>query len=756
MFSDKVTQVDVQVSPLFEDTALVSDWLKEAILKAILTKGDIPAHLMNGLTQSNSVKVRKFYRWVKDNYVYGLPDASVAANTDNTDIMRNILNSRVESAVTIEYCFLDRINNVHVGWQKLSQEYQYDYTTNEIKKLSNEVGYPVYLKDILSIHPEEEPTSPQYDPTGGQARKGVTEESPLTVTFGLNEFRQAGGVITDPTRTTEAVKLVATYQEEIPPEVPEGVPTYVTRYIERTWELTPYTTETLYHQVMYRYVRAGKTQYGWWTYQDGAGTYPALDELNKVYYKNPGTFFPFLFFRMDKKDLTASEHHNTREYKDTKKALSLLGLDYDNLGTSIHENPDIKDVLQAALVFGIPMNTKKKEGLLYLFEFFRRQAITKPSAIRVLPGQRKDTEAILIQDSKFKQALGYHQITWEKTAGRTGDIGEVTSHTSTTKLPVYYEKGEYIGGGDYTTVTGVEEVDAYTWVYRRQINDVFYEEVRVVSPSLTYHIDGVYTATAIKEADQLLIPLDMSLCDYHPDRHQESLYLQSMHLVFVAKVVTKLKWYESSFFRAVITIAAVVIVISTGQGQFAAWAAAFAAGGLSALALAVLVSVVKAIALSALMDAAVKELGMENALILAAVAFVISIYTGDMGSSVDSAPWAVDMLQVATGLADAVSSYASELIGEYQAEAQAFNLMAEEKWAELAEIEKSLDTSGLLDPFTFVGKKPITILGETPESFYNRTIHAGNIGTLAFDAINHHVENALRLPTINDTLGGLI
>jgi len=277
-----------------------------------------------------------------------------------------------------------------------------------------------------------------------------------------------------------------------------------------------------------------------------------------------------------------------------------------------------------------------------------------------------------------------------------------------------------------------------------------------VDPALTYHIDGTYTVTARAQADQLVIPLDMSLCLQYPDRHQEALFLQAMQLVFNAKVVTKLRWYESSFFRMVITVAAIVVTVTTGQGQVATWAAAFAAGGISALAFAVLVTVVKAIAVNTALKAAVKEMGLENALLLAAVTTLVSLYAGQGFSSTPGAPWASDLLRVSTGLAKAISAQVSDLIGEYQGKQQAFNLMAEQQWEELEEVRKLLDVAGLVDPFTFVGNRPLTILGESPESFYNRTVHAGNIGPLAFDAIEFHVDNALKLPTINDTLGGVI
>ena len=48
---------------------------------------------------------------------------------------------------------------------------------------------------------------------------------------------------------------------------------------------------------------------------------------------------------------------------------------------------------------------------------------------------------------------------------------------------------------------------------------------------------------------------------------------------------------------------------------------------------------------------------------------------------------------------------------------------------------------------------PLTIFGESPGDFYNRTVHSGNVGVIGLGAISSYVDNALTLPKLNDTLG---
>ncbi|OZB40381.1 MAG: hypothetical protein B7X50_08605 [Alishewanella sp. 34-51-39] len=82
-----------------------------------------------------------------------------------------------------------------------------------------------------------------------------------------------------------------------------------------------------------------------------------------------------------------------------------------------------------------------------------------------------------------------------------------------------------------------------------------------------------------------------------------------------------------------------------------------------------------------------------------------------------------------------------------------FSLIADQKWAELEEVKNLLGKENLLDPFEFIGKEPRVIFGESPDQFYNRTIHSGNIGVLALDANSSFIDISLTLPKLPQTFG---
>jgi hypothetical protein len=162
--------------------------------------------------------------------------------------------------------------------------------------------------------------------------------------------------------------------------------------------------------------------------------------------------------------------------------------------------------------------------------------------------------------------------------------------------------------------------------------------------------------------------------------------------------------------------------------------------------------VVIAVAISFAFKFTIRQLGLENSWIAVAIAIALAAYTGYSGESIAGFLDAKTLISLASGLANEIGTYANQLIAKYQGDLQEFELYKEEKWEELEEASKLLDTTDLLDPFNFIGLQPIVIPGESSDSFYQRTIHSGNIGTQVFDMVHEYVDTNLRLPTFEDSV----
>jgi len=142
--------------------------------------------------------------------------------------------------------------------------------------------------------------------------------------------------------------------------------------------------------------------------------------------------------------------------------------------------------------------------------------------------------------------------------------------------------------------------------------------------------------------------------------------------------------------------------------------------------------------------------GPEVAMVAAVIAAAYGIQqTATVGATATTQVGlqAQTLLQISSGLTSAINTELQSYSSDLASESAAFNTFKETKQTELEEAMEDLDVTSLLSPFV--------ILGESPSTFYQRTNHSGNIGTLVFDDIHNFVSRSLKLPDFSDTLGGI-
>jgi hypothetical protein len=138
----------------------------------------------------------------------------------------------------------------------------------------------------------------------------------------------------------------------------------------------------------------------------------------------------------------------------------------------------------------------------------------------------------------------------------------------------------------------------------------------------------------------------------------------------------------------------------------------------------------------------VKLVGEEVATVIAVIALIYGGYQIVQAGGLAGAPWAQALLEISTGLHQAAMNARMENLNN---EGEAFQLFVEDETERLETSKQLLENNNFLSPFV--------IFGESPEDFYNRTVHSGNIGILGITAISSYVDIALTLPKLNDTLG---
>lgn len=749
--SKKKITVATTVSRVIEDKMLPNS-VKSGLLKGIITgDGQIVENIMEDMSSNLAVKAERMYRYAKNHYPYGLPTSNLANSQAGRNVVQSVIEDITGKAVTMVYSHYGPFNSLHYGWQTLVDTKGYEQATNELKSLTAIKGSRVYLVDMVIVVPESVMPTLEH---GALDQWGVAPTAGYTPvrTPSANRLNPHTPVQVSPSATEEyllvtyAWKIGGTvYQESITLTVPDpadNLEFFQAKYTYQLFEGSRTNPITGLPEDIYRTVT------GYFTYQEGEGSHPELDEVHQNNYTGLGSFYPFIYFRYNKTPWgtdTSSQVH-----KSSKKMMKLLGMDYAAGTEAINANPDIDEVEQAMLTMAVPAVSANPEEMQYLFDFFKRVFVeagpvglakTKVAAelFATFNQDRVPALTFVIQDALFKMALSMQGIYRRRKSGVIGAIGHHTCSVGTTDMT---EELPRTGEGETGTYTWTSQVA--THFYRKQVAPYLYEEIQVVGLNMSYYVFKGYTATA----DTLLVPLDYSITKTYNNRDREILYARSLHYVFNSKHETKIKWYQRGWFKAVLIIVAVGITILTlGADGGAALSAAITAAtaSMEAFLMTVLIAGLEMLILNYGLKLFVKLVGAEAAMIVALVLAVVAVGSAIEAGGLSSAPFAKDLLSLSSGLTKASGNYYTDALQGIQKDFESFGLEMKEKNDLLESAKNLLEGNNLLSPFV--------IFGESPTDYYNRTVHYGNIGVTSIDAISSYVDIALTLPKLPQSIG---
>jgi hypothetical protein len=741
LFSSKTqTYVGTSVSRLIDDSLLPNS-VRTGTNNAIFSDGEIVDHVMEELIASIGVRCERMYKYAKNKYTHGMPSGSFTDSTRGRPQVQAVLDSLEGQDVSIEYCHYGPGNLLHQGWMRLVSQYAYNVQTNEIDALSAAKGKPVFLDSLTVVVPRA--VADALDPIvlaqwGESSTSGAT---PARAAISGVRLQPPVVVSNEVSQETIRVRYVwntgrSTWTEEGP--IPEVV-----------WETVDLVLpagdpeEDFFHV---RYQVGSQTKF--WMYRVRSGSYPTLDTFHDGLFTSGGSYFPRVYFRLNKQDQTANK--NTQAYKTSKKMLKYLGINYDGVAEAIHENPDIGSVEQAILTLAVPADTENALERRYLFDYFERMyflgdnQFQRPQDLDIFRGLGNEVGrvAVVIQDQQSKMVLSHNGIFRRRVAGVLGPVGTYSSSVGDTVLANSAFDDE---SGTYVDLSKTVKER----FYRRQVSRGFYDEIRVVDLEMRYFVLGqYYTTTSDDDSKLLLVPLDRSITKGYSLTQREELYSRSLHFVFNSVQYVKVRWYQQFWFQGVLFFLAVVVTVLSFGSTTGALAAALQTGtaaAINAALTALLIKIAWGFVIAIGLKLFVKLVGAEAAFIIAVVAALAGMGMVIQAGSVAGAPWAQELLSLANGLGKAVSA---EIQASYQAllgEFSDFQKLMTEQTELLEQSKKLLESNNFLSPFV--------IFGESPDDFYNRTVHSGNIGALSISAISSYVDIALRLPKLNDTLG---
>jgi hypothetical protein len=747
LFSSRYkTYVGTTVSRLIADETL-PDSNKTGVMKAILNDGSIPEHVMEDLVSSIGVRAERMYAYAEDNYTHGLPTATLYTSSVGVAQVGAVLAGISGGPVEVLYSHLGSPNALHFAWMQAMALHGYDPATNMLGPLTAQHGYDTFMEDMVVIVPQNRMSDyrPHTLEQWGDSPRSGPAPSRAWMTPIVGGLVGHSPVLADPENGPEKISLQWSYVD--PDQRPDGMDAVFDPIIHGAI-LIPFTGPMAINTADYfhvKYLVNGQPRY--WMYRAGSGTHPTLDRLVSKPIDALGSFFPFAYFRYGK----ASEATDTSSeaYRTSNKMLKYIGVDFDTVAAAIDENPDIADVEQAMLIMAVPANTEDPQEIAYLYSFFERLYFSRgqlnlssvATDVSQLLGEKTEVPryAVGIEDKRFKMALSDAGLYKSRKVGQLP--GKYAMGTGERTVMVPFQDPEHGG------ITNQPYVIKYHY-YRKQASRFMYDEIEVVDLQMMYEVLEGYSTTADETDDILLVPLDKSITEDYSIRDRERLYSRSLHFVFNSSVVQKIKWYQQDWFGTVLIIVGIVVVIFSYGSDWSVLAAGLAIGTITwtAAALTILLSMLEMLVYSYLLKLFVKEVGIEAAIVIAIIAAAFG-YTmgGGETAGVAGAPWASQLLELASGISKAAIESMKDDMSNLLAEYESFILMKDEAEKQLEAANKLLEHNNRLDPFT--------IFGESPDAFYNRTVHSGNTGMAGISAISSYVDIALTLPTLSSTIG---
>lgn len=744
LFSSKTKiKVNVTVSSIFQETDIPNS-AANGTIKSIMQGGDMTEFMMEELINSIGVRASTGWQWARDNYGIGLPKGNVKSYLTAELLVKQAIQANIGRTVTLDYYRMAPINSMHFGWQHCFNALGYNAATNELVALSTQTGKKCYLSDIVATYKKddydwmvESSDMGVLDQLGPAPTSGFTPSKPFNLLGGIGQYAKQPPYVVSSVASENYVTI--SYEFEQSPG------TYVTRGI--TVNIDGLEEIADYHQA--RYVDStGKT--GFFTYKQGYGTYPLVDDSFQLEYSGLGTYYPWTYYRIYGSPAKLRLPEQTIDQMG--KWGSYLGVDYDNMYENVHKDDEVTDVEQVIMLFGCSPNGKSDAEKEYMFKHMdalHANALPQPGLVSGLADSMNayttsPSQYQRVRDSLFAMNFQFSGIYKVRRTGKVAVTGKYTS-----ALKRVAQNAQTFASQDGGGVSQGQSVPTQlAYVYQHQVTDTVYDEIAVYNLRMNYEVYSKKGFAAGPGDDTLLIPVDHGIVETMGIAAREALLCRSLRLM--VNTVTKIKqpWYASGPFKILMLIVAVVItILSMG----AAWQSIVAAAalGTTALAITVLTLIVEAFLISFAVKMFVKFVGPEIGLVAAIFAMAYGAYAANSGAT-----WGESLIAVGNNMASVSNEAYADMAKDVMDDLNDYANWASGMFKDLDEKRDALGLDGQLaglDPLMMTYNVPQITLGESPTDFYARTVHSGNIGAACYDMVEYYHSSALTLPVLNQT-----
>lgn len=583
--------ISATVVSLVTDTPNI---IQQSVLNSIVRGTDIADDIVTNLTHGVAANLNSYYHAAKrkQSEVDLFPVSSMGTLSTATLQVQHTLSQIHGTTVAVAECTRDVVDTDYLAYEYMAQRYGYNHVTGKFTSLPN--GLPV-----------------------------------ATTKFGNSSLENG--------------QLFISYVNATDVEV----------YLEPT-TVTGINSEDTYFHVLY-YV-TGETTLRYWNYNTASGLY---GYLTPVTYGFSDSYFPVVPIIQYGKNLTEAEYENTPQYALSKSMLKVINLDMQNISDGLKESEDYNLIKQAHFVPSIRMSDKNQLALRYLHGFFdslystqkyKEADLNEWLALAAINGTATVTDAPPANLFRFSMSAFRTDLQWLHITKKVVDKAW-SSDPKDTYARFFTRKPTLRYGDPQWPIS--RNADTITFI--RKLSDTQQEELTIYGLVATTFAEDNYSKDWIagnfferdnddeeqEGNDPLAIPVSPVLAQklFPKLLERNTFYYRVYTLVLSFKKVVKLKWYQTGLFSFVLIVIAIVITVYTmGADGGSSLSAAFtAAGGGIAGALVVadilLTKALIAMGIKYLAAKVIKEFGLQNTLIIAALAAVLMYTYGDMDFS---------------------------------------------------------------------------------------------------------------------------
>lgn len=293
------------------------------------------------------------------------------------------------------------------------------------------------------------------------------------------------------------------------------------------------------------------------------------------------------------------------------------------------------------------------------------------------------------------------------------------------------------GTGEYLVLQAQISQNTYREVIVKGLTHTnhIYKEKKVITHPMDIVDDPV-------DEHNLIIPLHYQVVKRLDVRTQARLYEYSAVLVMNSYVVTKLKWYETNFFRGVVAFVGCVVAMWSGQAWLVELVTVMEAG-LVAFALFALEAVITAQVIGFAARILIKMVGPQLGMVIGVILTLAGHFKQNLSNM-----FADKLLGMGTPVLKAVGDDYQAVQEQVSDDYESWLVDTEEKRTQIEEAQELLHPENLL-PFSYLTpsyQRPVPDLAAGPERFYD-SVHVGNVGTLSLDVIENYHDVSLLLPS---------